>query len=135
MDKINTHKEILDGMHEMYKKKNEDYGDSFDKSMDKFGMISSLIRLTDKMNRFEQLIENDANVADESIEDTLLDLANYAIMTAMWNRKDEDEDNFIKGERLIAKGTYLSPNITWSVDNIEDRNNILSKYNVSGEGI
>ena len=91
MDKTTLHKEIINNIHAMYKDKNEDYGDSFDKSLDKFGLLSSLIRLTDKMNRFEQLIDGESKVTSESIDDTLLDMANYAIMTVMWRRINESE--------------------------------------------
>ena len=102
MDKATLHKEIIDNIHTMYKDKNEDYGDSFDKSLDKFGLLSSLIRLTDKMNRFEQLIDGESKVTSESIDDTLLDMANYAIMTVMWRRINDSrvqeyalaDDNF-----------------------------------------
>ena len=102
MDKVTLHKEIIDNIHTMYKDKNEDYGDSFDKSLDKFGLLSSLIRLTDKMNRFEQLIDGESKVTSESIDDTLLDMANYAIMTVMWRRINDSrvqeyalaDDNF-----------------------------------------
>ena len=102
MDKSTLHKEIIDNIHTMYKDKNEDYGDSFDKSLDKFGLLSSLIRLTDKMNRFEQLIDSESKVTSESIDDTLLDMANYAIMTVMWRRINDSrvreytpiDDNF-----------------------------------------
>ena len=42
------------------------------------------IRLSDKLNRFKMLSKGrDALVNDESIRDTLVDLANYAIMTIM----------------------------------------------------
>ena len=102
MDKVTLHKEIINNIHTMYKDKNEDYGDSFDKSLDKFGLLSSLIRLTDKMNRFEQLIDGESKVTSESIDDTLLDMANYAIMTVMWRRINDSrvqeyalaDDNF-----------------------------------------
>ena len=102
MDKATLHKEIINNIHTMYKDKNEDYGDSFDKSLDKFGLLSSLIRLTDKMNRFEQLIDGESKVTSESIDDTLLDMANYAIMTVMWRRINDSrvqkytptDDNF-----------------------------------------
>ena len=102
MDKVTLHKEIINNIHTMYKYKNEDYGDSFDKSLDKFGLLSSLIRLTDKMNRFEQLIDGESKITSESIDDTLLDMANYAIMTVMWRRINDSrvqeyalaDDNF-----------------------------------------
>lgn len=60
--------------------KNADYGDSFAKSYEKHGLVSAVIRLEDKLNRLESLIENDAKV-NESIDDTLLDIAGYAILT------------------------------------------------------
>ena len=109
MDKVELHREIVYGMNEMYEKKNKDYGDSFDKSLDEFGMTSSAIRLTDKMNRFKQLINNDANVNDESIEDTLLDMANYAIMTVMWMKLNEKER-----EHNLSKFIYREP--SWSTE-------------------
>lgn len=75
---------ITDNMFEIYKKKNHDYGNSFDRSLDKFGLTASAIRIGDKVNRFESLVNKEAQVAGESIRDTLLDMANYAIMTVMW---------------------------------------------------
>lgn len=63
-------------------KKNADYGDSFNKSMDEFGIIAALIPLTNKINRLKSLtLNNDVQVKSESIDDTLRDLACYAIMT------------------------------------------------------
>lgn len=41
------------------------------------------------MNRLESLVNKKAMVKNESIKDTLLDLANYAIMTVMWLNKRE----------------------------------------------
>lgn len=69
-----------------YIKKNHDYGNSFDQSLDKFGIVAAIVRMEDKMNRISSLIQKEGKVKDESIEDTLLDLANYAIMTVKWKR-------------------------------------------------
>ena len=77
-------KDIVKGMIETYVRKNHDYGNSFDKSLDKFGLVASVVRIGDKMNRIESLVQKKAMVQDESIRDTLLDMANYAIMTIMW---------------------------------------------------
>lgn len=76
--------EITNNMAKTYAAKNHDYGNSFDKSLDKFGIVASIVRMGDKMNRIESLTNKEAKVNDESIKDTLLDLANYAIMTVMW---------------------------------------------------
>ena len=82
MNKIEIHKNICDSLNDLYKKKNQDYGDSFSKSYKEYGLTMSCIRLEDKLNRLKSLNKNgNAQVKDESIQDTLMDLANYAIMT------------------------------------------------------
>lgn len=83
-ESANQFKNIAKGMIEIYVRKNHDYGNSFDKSLDKFGLVASVVRIGDKMNRIESLVQKKAMVQDESIRDTLLDMANYAIMTVMW---------------------------------------------------
>ena len=70
-------------MAQTYEAKNADYGNSFDKSLDEFGLVASLVRMTDKLNRAKQLSQQEARV-DESMRDTLMDLANYAVMTVRW---------------------------------------------------
>lgn len=81
-------RDITDSMIQTYQAKNQDYGNSFEKTLDRFGLVASIIRLSDKMNRIESLSQKKAKVESESIEDTLLDLANYAIMTVIWLRKN-----------------------------------------------
>ncbi len=84
MTKPEMHMKICNELNEMYTKKNHDYGDSFHLSFLEEGMAMPRIRLSDKLNRFKQLTRiGDQQVHDESLRDTLLDLANYAIMTAM----------------------------------------------------
>ena len=75
---------ITEEMVTLYSQKNADYGDAFTESLDEDGLLVSKIRLKDKLKRFAQLIENDALVNDESMRDTLIDMANYAVMTMMW---------------------------------------------------
>ena len=84
MEKEQLFKAITDKMLDTFIQKNHDYGNSFDKQMDEFGMIAAVIRLSDKLNRLKVLTKEDAQVKEESIQDTLLDLANYSILTAMW---------------------------------------------------
>lgn len=69
----------------MYERKNTDYGDSFGRSVEKYGLISALTRISDKFNRLESLIlkGEHAEVSDESLDDTLKDLAAYCIMTVV----------------------------------------------------
>lgn len=83
-DNVQSFMNITTDMAKTYAAKNHDYGNSFEQSCNKFGIIASVIRLGDKMNRIESLAIKKAEVKDESIKDTLLDMANYAIMTVMW---------------------------------------------------
>lgn len=62
--------------------KNVNYGNSFDKVVDKYQTPGMLIRFTDKFNRLEQLVDgNSIDMVGEAIEDTLLDIAGYAMLT------------------------------------------------------
>ena len=73
--------DYLESMKDLYLKKNHDYGDSVSKTFDEYGLTSFLVRMDDKMNRIKTLNKsNDARVIGEKIEDTLLDLANYAVL-------------------------------------------------------
>ena len=80
-----TFADITKEMVSLQEKKNKDYGNSFEQTLDEFGLIAGVIRLNDKMNRVKQLCKSQKQeVKDEKIEDTLIDLANYAIMTLSW---------------------------------------------------
>ena len=84
LNKVEKHKQICDELNVLYAKKNHDYGDSFHLSYLEEGMAMPRIRLGDKLNRFKALSHNgNQEVNDESIRDTLIDLANYAIMTSL----------------------------------------------------
>ena len=84
-DKVERHKQICIALNDLYARKNHDYGDSFHLTFVEEGMAMPRIRLGDKFNRFKTLSRKlDAQrVSDESLKDTLLDLANYAIMTVL----------------------------------------------------
>lgn len=75
----------------VYVAKNKDYGDSFTRSLDKYGILASIIRMGDKMNRIESLYDKPTTEVDESLVDSLEDLANYAIMTAIWLEKQVED--------------------------------------------
>ena len=84
MTKPERHKKICEYLNDLYTRKNNDYGDSFHISYLEEGMAMARIRLSDKLSRFKTLSKNQTQkVQDESMRDTLLDLANYAIMTVM----------------------------------------------------
>lgn len=82
------HWEICRELNETYKAKNADYGDSFALVRKKYPN-AILIRLNDKLNRLETLMSGGKQHVDESIDDTLLDLANYCIMELVERRSDD----------------------------------------------
>lgn len=81
-----AHKELQ----EIFVKKNTDYGNSFEESLEKYGLIAAIVRMEDKMSRLNTLSKNEALVKDESIIDTLKDLSNYALMSAVWLEHGEE---------------------------------------------
>lgn len=91
MNKIEKHAQICTELNELYARKNADYGDSFGKSFTEYGLTMACIRLEDKLNRIKALTKQAAQVSDESITDTLMDLANYSIMTLVELAQGEAE--------------------------------------------
>lgn len=81
--KAEIHKTLCNELYRTYVAKNHDYGDSFGESFKEFGITSAMVRLSDKWNRLKTLSKQDekAMVQNESIKDTLLDMANYCLMT------------------------------------------------------
>jgi len=83
--------EIFVELEEIILDKNNRYGDSFGKTVEQYGLIAAIVRLTDKWNRLEYLfkmlyLEN--QTSDESklqlqmaIEDVLKDISNYCVLT------------------------------------------------------
>lgn len=85
--------EISQEQLDTYRKKNADYGNAFEKSMDEDGILVAKIRIGDKIRRINSLIKNngEGQVKDERLEDTYLDLANYCVMTVLWIRKQQSK--------------------------------------------
>lgn len=78
---------ICDEVKELLIRKNRDYGDSFAKQFTKYGVLSGLIRLDDKLSRLDNLVSGAEDSVGESIEDTLMDSAGYSILTLLELRK------------------------------------------------
>ena len=90
MDKVKIHKEICEKMHETYKAKNADYGDSFAKVREEYPE-TICTHLMWRIERLKTLYKGaEQQVKDESIDDTLLDIANYAVMELVERRRDKD---------------------------------------------
>jgi hypothetical protein len=80
--KYTRHQYLCKVLNDVYTAKNEAYGDAFGKTFQELGIISAITRMTDKFQRIKALAMGASNhVKDESIKDSLLDLANYCLMT------------------------------------------------------
>ena len=91
-NKVDIHHELCENMHDLYKRKNADYGDSFSQLRKKYPN-AICIKLTDKLDRLSNLMRPGyAPQVDESIEDTLMDLANYALMELTERKIDHDNN-------------------------------------------
>ena len=81
---VKYHREICNKLNAIYEQKNKAYGNSFSDTFNDLGIISAVTRISDKFNRLKTLAKNEyIPQGDESISDTLLDMANYCIMTYM----------------------------------------------------
>lgn len=77
---------ITEKMRETFLKKNHDYGNSFHETWDEFGdkgIITALTQISHKYHRLINIGLGTKPLVDESIDDTLLDMANYCILTIM----------------------------------------------------
>lgn len=76
--------DLYDHLKKVYHQKNHDYGNSFEDGLNEDGLIFAKMHLMEKYNRFKKLISEPNHVNGEGIRDSLLDMANYAIMTVYW---------------------------------------------------
>lgn len=92
MEKLNfidTGNEVL----ELLKSKNDAYGSSVDSTYKEYGLTAYLVRMDDKLNRLKTLTKDETiNPNDEKIEDTLKDLAGYAILALAQTRNETTEN-------------------------------------------
>lgn len=82
--KVERFKQLTGEMAALYARKNRDYGDSFTEMYKEWGARYPLSRMQEKLRRATQILRSgEAQVTEEKVTDTLLDLANYALMTIM----------------------------------------------------
>jgi len=85
---------------ELFKKKNQDYGDAFAK----YGVVGVLVRMGDKIARLQSISTKSVSLVNsESLRDTLIDLHNYSAMAIMLLDEDENE------EKIATKNYYPNP--------------------------
>lgn len=84
-NKINEEsmKKAYDENYQTFLKKNADYGSSFEESLEQFGEVAGIVRISDKYRRLVNLTKNENKVLESKI-DTLKDMANYCMMLAVW---------------------------------------------------
>lgn len=80
-------KDIALEVAELVEKKNRDYGNSFDKTVNEYGDTAYFLRVEDKISRLKSLVNRDAEV-DESIEDTLKDIIGYTLLMINYKRSE-----------------------------------------------
>ena len=120
MDNVKQHESLLRQIHDTYIKKNHDYGDSFSRSFKKYGLVAAMVRMEDKWNRLDNMASGaEQKVADETIRDTLLDLAGYCIMTTMELDKQKNIENQKAFEEQV-RNIYASCNVITGVLSEED---------------
>ena len=84
-NKINaeTMKKAYDENYQTFLKKNADYGSSFEESLNEFGEVSGIVRISDKYRRLVNITKNENKVLESKI-DTFKGMANYCLMLAVW---------------------------------------------------
>ena len=96
-DLVEKHLILCNQLNSIYEQKNNAYGNSFGETFEKLGIISAIKRISDKYNRLVNLATHpEINKGDEAIEDTLLDMANYCLMTYMELQKENNGE--VNGE-------------------------------------
>ena len=92
INKVKRFREIVNAMADLYEKKNSNYGDSFGKLFHDLGPTSGLVPLHNKLDRLTSLIAKSDKNNFESVEDTLKDLACYAIMNLIETEIEKERD-------------------------------------------
>ena len=82
---------------DLYEKKNSNYGDSFGRLIDDLGPIAGLVPLHNKLDRITNLIKGGHNDF-ESVEDTVKDLACYAVMFLIELERLDEEGRVVADE-------------------------------------
>lgn len=84
-------------INDLLAQKNSAYGTSVNSTFEDYGLVSYAIRLQDKTNRLRTLIKNPTiSEDDEKIEDTLKDMAGYAILAIAQLRAGERKSEFVR---------------------------------------
>ena len=89
---MEEYKKIVTETMNLCEKKNKDYRNATDESFKQFGDVSYQVRCFDKWSRINTLLKNGKAEVSESLEDSLLDLANYLFLWVTSRRLNEKGD-------------------------------------------
>lgn len=134
-ENVVSFRDIQDKLVKIYAKKNHDYGDSFNEGCNELGVGYAFSRIFDKTKRFQTLAKGIMNnnlsieVQDETIEDTIMDLANYCMMYLAWR------DKHVSIGEVEAKQSDIQVSSTGELESNRDTNNtqeIVKEYHKIG---
>ena len=131
MDNISYHEKLCRELNDLYAKKNRDYGNSFHDTYLEEGLAMSRIRLSDKLARFKKLshkCDYEGAVEDESIRDTLIDLANYALMTVMELDLDAQKREDVMESNTFIKKRFLDIDPHFPLNDIMEVSSNANEY-------
>ena len=81
---------VTEDMKRTHEAKNHDYGNSFSDIYKKRGDAYAISRIEEKIKRADVLLEKEAKVNDESLDDSILDAANYLVMWYVERQKEKN---------------------------------------------
>lgn len=117
--------------------KNHAYNNSYDDTVDTYGLRTIGVRLEDKYNRIKNLLlRNELGENDEKLIDSLLDNAGYSILAINYLIKrgkvsQEDRQKFDNGSRTFYDAVYQEMYTKKKQQQEEDKNNNLNPHQVS----
>lgn len=122
MDRVSKFKSVAKDLCNLYEKKDKCYGGSFSDTYKKLGIISAVTRISDKHNRLCNLATNpDIDNLGESIEDTLKDLASYAIMTLI-ELENNEPIGLVAGDVVYKGQVHFTPDNSFEFKIPDDKN-------------
>lgn len=141
--KESTFRDIAESQIRLYESKNADYGNAADKLYESYGLTYYLIMLEQKLLRLKNLNNKTDEANNESIEDSLLDMSNYAILAVESIRKNakqiSENPPFNKADKAnyeaLQKAKADMPNNQNAVSDMPDYTNttiaaILAKHRI-----
>lgn len=114
---LEFHREACEKMMAITQAKNSDYTGAGDDPFANFTRVEALgitdpvrgflVRMTDKIARITSFAQKGVlEVKDESVEDTLLDLANYSLLLAAYIKSEKDKARELGGPIIVHHSVH-----------------------------